>query len=189
MWLNFLPMVDSLPCWVCASTLLLVLQRAEALRSEPPCEAVVEAEAADAASHGRAGALAPPVPGELSPLGILTDFVPSVDELESSSMAAAAARAPLLERVSSVLPEVLWPIANLVQYATSDKARFTPTSSPAHPFAMPWSCPSTVPRCIAAHAMPIHHTSTSFSPAPLASWLAGGHPRAPPPRDPSRPLR
>ena len=35
-WQSFLPMVDSLPCWVSASTLLLVLRRTHHLRLLPP---------------------------------------------------------------------------------------------------------------------------------------------------------
>jgi len=39
LWHTFLPLVDSLPCWVSASTLLLSLQRAIALRDETPTAA------------------------------------------------------------------------------------------------------------------------------------------------------
>lgn len=36
LWSSFLPVVDSLPCWVCTSSLLLVLQRTVQLRQLPP---------------------------------------------------------------------------------------------------------------------------------------------------------
>jgi len=64
-WTAFLPLVDSLPCWVSASTLLLVLQRTHHLLTIPPTSlgpsAAVSARSLTASVCSLLPALVPPV--------------------------------------------------------------------------------------------------------------------------------
>eukprot|EP00965_Chrysotila_dentata_P179170 5916961-Pleurochrysis_carterae.AAC.2 len=59
-WETFLPMVDSLPCWVSSSTLLLALQRTSQLRQLPP--------PAEASSQAMLTAISDAVTGQLPTL-------------------------------------------------------------------------------------------------------------------------
>lgn len=145
MWLSFLPVIDSLPCWVCASTLLLVLQRADTLRSTPPCETLVRAEAAaaattpdeaPAAASAAAAAAAAQHAADVTAVAVTAADVTAtpVDGNGAAARAActgggggggggavAARPACLSERVCNLLPEIIGPVAHLVQHATSDK--------------------------------------------------------------------
>ena len=71
-WSSFLPLVDSLPCWVSASTLLLVLQRTYHLRLLPPTSLGSITAAAVGSLGERVCALLPDLVPQVLPLAETT---------------------------------------------------------------------------------------------------------------------
>jgi hypothetical protein len=111
LWQTFLPLVDSLPCWVSASTLLLVLQRAASFQMQT----------------ARAG---PQVPSSGQPSA----------RPPAATTVATARLSGIYRRVCAQLPPLMPAVVSLVDLATSDKvsviglqllvllhARFQPT--------------------------------------------------------------
>ena len=108
LWSSFVPLVDSLPCWVSASTMLLVLQRTSAfhlLLQPSPSQPAAPTGMLTTGPPPTAPPAPPPTGGALSTLAAPT----------------LAALGSLVHRVEALLPRLLPVVAQLLDGAASDK--------------------------------------------------------------------
>ena len=196
LWASFLPVVDSLPCWVSASTLLLALQR---------CSAFEHLARRDDALTTRAAPTAhppppPPPPGpgahpsaESGGVASVTRTHPSAESGGEASVTrthpSALEMSELVTRVHALLPSLLPLATALVDRAATDKvcvlgaqlcallqARFPhrlqlatpppPPGMPPSPFVLPAASAASAAASAAAASAAASASAASSAAAP-----------------------
>ena len=121
LWSSFVPLVDSLPCWVSASTLLLVLQRTSGFQQLLSLHTSAAHPSPPLSPAAAPPPRLPPPPPAPATQPAHPPAHPSAHAAGALHPATIEALRSIVEHVCALLPQLLPSVALLVDHASSDK--------------------------------------------------------------------